>query len=142
MATDVKNVYAANADNIYAIDPGNSTQKTSPGLYAVNISNGKIAWNSATPECPQNKNCIRANSAAPLALPDLVLAGTLEGYIRACDSKNGTILWEFDTIKDYETTNGITGKGCSIDGLSPVVSDNMLFVHSGMKCLVSCRVMY
>lgn len=131
MATDGKNVYAANADNIIAIDTRDSTRKASPGLYAININNGEIIWKAATPECPKDKNCIQANSAAPLALPDLVFAGTLEGYIRAYDSKNGNVLWEFDTVKDYETTNGIAGRGGSLDGPSPVVSGNMLFVNSG-----------
>jgi polyvinyl alcohol dehydrogenase (cytochrome) len=134
MATDGKNVYAANADNIYAIDPRDSTHKASPGLYALNITKGDVVWKAATPECPPEKNnCIQANSAAPLALPDLIFAGTLEGHIRAYDSKNGNILWEFDTVKDYVTTNGIAGRGGSIDGPSPVVSDNMLYVNSGYE---------
>lgn len=132
MATDGKNVYAANADNTYAIDSTDSTRMPSPGLYALNISNGDVVWKAATPACPsEKKHCVPANSAAPLALPDLIIAGTIEGHIRAYDSRNGNTLWEFDTIKDYETTNGIAGRGGSIDGPSPVVSDNMLFVNSG-----------
>lgn len=131
MATDGKNIYAANADNIYAIDPRDATHKPSPGLFAININNGEIAWQSATPACPKGKNCIQANSAAPLALPDLVFAGTLEGHIRAYDNKTGKVLWEFDTVKEYEAVNGIKGNGGSIDGPSPVVSENMLYVNSG-----------
>ncbi|WP_435354571.1 PQQ-binding-like beta-propeller repeat protein [Emticicia sp. SJ17W-69] len=131
MATDGKNVYAANADNIYAIDAQDENRKPSPGLYAINIGNGEVIWQSPTPTCPQGKNCIQANSAAPLALPDLVFAGTLEGHIRAYDNKTGKILWEFDTVKEYEAINGIKGKGGSIDGPSPVVSENMLYVNSG-----------
>jgi polyvinyl alcohol dehydrogenase (cytochrome) len=131
MATDGKNVYAANADNIYALDPRDATQKAAPGLYALNLNNGEVVWKSNTPACPAGKNCISANSAAPLALPDLIFAGTLEGYIRAHDAKTGKVLWEYDTAKTYDTVNGITGKGGSIDGPSPVVSGNKLFVNSG-----------
>lgn len=131
MATDGENIYAANADNIYAIDPQDPARQASPGLYALNVKTGEIVWQSSTPPCPQGKNCIQANSAAPLALPGLVFAGTLEGHIRAYDSKTGKTLWEFDTNKEFETINGIKGNGGSIDGPSPVVSDNMLFVNSG-----------
>lgn len=34
-------------------------------------------------------------------------------------------------MKEYQTINGIAGKGGSIDGPSPVVADGMLFVNSG-----------
>ena len=131
MATDGQKVYVANADNKYALDPRDTTRKASPGLFALSVSTGEVVWQAPTPTCPTGKNCIEANSAAPLALPDLVFAGTLEGHIRAFDSKTGKVLWEFDTAKAYETVNGIVGKGGSIDGPSPVLSDNMLFVNSG-----------
>ncbi|MES2796421.1 MAG: PQQ-binding-like beta-propeller repeat protein [Bacteroidota bacterium] len=131
MASDGQYVYAANADNQLGLDLRDSTIKASPGLYAIKLQTGEVIWKAATPKCPAGKNCIRANSAAPLALPDLVFAGTLEGHIRAYDSKTGKILWEYDTVKSYETVNGIAGKGGSLDGPSPVVSKDLLFVNSG-----------
>lgn len=129
MATDGQQVYAANADNFYALDPRDTTRQASPGLYAIELIYGKIVWNQPSPSVEKGK--ISANSAAPLALSDLILAGALDGHLRAYDAKNGAILWDFDTVKDYETVNGIQGKGGSIDGPSPLVVGNMVFVNSG-----------
>ncbi|GAB3919283.1 outer membrane protein assembly factor BamB family protein [Larkinella terrae] len=131
MATDGHFVYAANADNIWAIDPRDSTRKATPGLYALQLSAGKVAWHTPTPSCGENKNCVAANSAAPTVIPGLVFGGTLDGHIRAYDAAIGKIVWDFNTVRDYQTVNEVPGKGGSIDGPSPVVSDGMLFVNSG-----------
>jgi polyvinyl alcohol dehydrogenase (cytochrome) len=64
-------------------------------------------------------------------LPGLVLDGSLDGMMRAYDTKNGNVLWEFNTAREFTTINGVTGKGGSIDGPSPVAWDGMLFVSSG-----------
>ncbi len=45
--------------------------------------------------------------------------------------EDGKILWDFDTIKNFETVNGFPGRGGALDGAAPVVSDGMLFVNSG-----------
>ena len=131
MATDGKTLYVANADNLFGLDMRDSTVKPAPGLYALNLSNGDVIWKQAAPSCNGKEGCIEANSAAPLLLSDIALAGALDGHIRAYDTKNGTILWDFDTMKEFETVNGIKGMGGSIDGPSPVASEDMLFVNSG-----------
>jgi polyvinyl alcohol dehydrogenase (cytochrome) len=130
MATDGKYVYAANADNMIAIDQSDASIKASPGIYALDIGTGKIIWSAATPAC-KGKNCQTANSAAPVVIPGLVFAGSIDGHIRAYASSTGKILWDFDTIKEYETANGIKGRGGAIDGPPPVISDGMLFINSG-----------
>lgn len=129
MSTDGKYVYVANADNIYAINRQDSTIKPSPGIYALHLTNGELAWKAPTP--PAKGRYTEANSAAPSAIPGVVFAGALDGFIRAYDAVNGAVLWEFDTLKKFETSNGIPGKGGSIDGSSPTIIDTMLFVNSG-----------
>ncbi|WP_428658535.1 PQQ-binding-like beta-propeller repeat protein [Runella sp.] len=131
MATDGKYVYAANSDNIYAIDPRDKSLKATPGIYALDLADGKVAWYQPTPSCAGKKGCIVSNSAAPLVVPGLVFAGSLEGTIRAYDTQKGTIVWQYDTAKEYESSNGIKGVGGAIDGPSPVAAGNMLFVNSG-----------
>lgn len=131
MASDGSYVYAANADNKYAIDPRDPSRSASPGLYALDATTGKIIWNQPTPACEADKPCIQANSAAPLLIPGLVFAGSLDGHIRGYDAGTGKIVWDFDTVQEFKTGNGIAGKGGSIDGPSPVVSGSMLFVNSG-----------
>lgn len=131
MASDGRSIYAANADNKYAIDPRDPNRKASPGLYALDVSTGKVIWNKPTPDCETGKPCIQANSAAPLVIPGLVFAGALDGHIRGYEAGTGKIVWDFDTAQEFKTSNGIAGKGGSIDGPSPVVSGSMLFVNSG-----------
>ena len=132
MATDKNFVYAANADNINinAIDNSDSLMQPSPGMYALDLNSGKLVWKTPTPDCGK-QGCLRANSAAPAVIPGIVFAGALDGHIRAYATSDGKILWDFDTVKEYETINGIKGKGGAIDGPAPVVSDGMLFVNSG-----------
>ncbi len=129
MAVDGNQIFAANADNFNGIDNSDPGRNASPGLYALDIQTGKINWSQPTPAADQGK--IPANSAAPLALSEIVFAGALDGHIRAYDKISGNILWDFDTVRKYETVNGIAGKGGSLDGPSPVVSDGILYVNSG-----------
>lgn len=132
MATDGQYVYAANADNKYALTGKvDSLHRPSPGIYALEVATGKLVWKAATPPCGDRKGCIEANSAAPTVIPGVVFAGSLDGHIRAYASADGKILWDYDTVHEYQTSNGVVGKGGSLDGPSPVVSDGMLFVNSG-----------
>ncbi|HMH33824.1 MAG TPA: PQQ-binding-like beta-propeller repeat protein [Puia sp.] len=130
MATDGKYLFAANADNLYAIDKRDSTKKPRPGVYALDISSGDLIWITPSP-ASQQRGLPAYNSAAPAVMPGVVFAGTTDGHIRAYASADGQIIWDFNTVTDFETTNGIKGKGGSLDGPAPVVSDGMLFVNSG-----------
>lgn len=130
MATDGTYAYAANADNFLSVDRKDSSFPASPGVYALDLQNGKLAWKAPTPDCGQ-RICWRANSAAPLAVPGLVFAGGIDGYIRAYDSKTGNIMWDYNTRQEFKTVNGIPGKGGAIDGPPPVAADGMLYVNSG-----------
>jgi polyvinyl alcohol dehydrogenase (cytochrome) len=40
-------------------------------------------------------------------------------------------VWEFDTVRDFETVNGVVAKGGSMGAAGPVVAGNTLFVPSG-----------
>jgi polyvinyl alcohol dehydrogenase (cytochrome) len=130
MATDGKYVYAANADNVIAIDKRDTSVKRAPGVYALDVLTGKVIWGSPTPECHGNF-CITGNSAAPAAAPGIVFAGSLDGHMRAYSSKDGAVLWDFNTVMDYKTVDSIEGRGGSIDGPAPVLAGDMLFVNSG-----------
>ena len=81
MATDGKNVYATNSDNIVGIDKRDSSRKPSPGIYALDLLSGKLIWQTPAPAC-ENKNCLSFNSAAPTVIPGIVFAGSLDGHIK------------------------------------------------------------
>ena len=135
MATDGQFVYAANSDNFFGIDKTNPELKACPGIYALEINTGKLVWKTNNPACDDKKNCLPYNSAAPAVIPGIVFAGSLDGHMRAYDSKEGKIIWDFNTGGVFETTNGIKGSGGSLDGPAPVISDGMLFVNSGYGIL-------
>lgn len=130
MATDGHFAYAANSDNTYAVNRRDSSFPISPGIYALDLVNGKLAWKATPPDCGK-QYCLTGNSAAPLVIPGLVFAGNLDGHIRAYDSENGKMLWQYNTAQVYQAVNGIAGKGGAIDGPPPVVADGMLYVSSG-----------
>ena len=131
MATDGKNVYAANADNTLALDPDDKTYTCTPGIYALDIITGKVIWKAAAPEVAGKESYLAANSAAPAVAPGVVFAGSNDGHIRAYSTTDGHVLWDFNTIKKYETVNGIEGNGGSIDSHAPVMVNGMLYVNSG-----------
>lgn len=94
IATDGKYVYAANADNIYALDTRDSLTKPTPGIYALDINNGNVIWSTPPPACDTTvKGCLQSNSAAPAVVPGIVFAGGLDGHVRAYSTKDGKILW-------------------------------------------------
>ncbi len=131
MATDGKNIYAANADNILALNPEDSTIKPSPGIYALNIMSGKIVWEAPSPKVEGKESYLGANSAAPAVVPGVVFAGSNDGHIRAYSTTDGHILWDFNTIQKYTSFTGIEGSGGSVDGPAPVIADGMVYVNSG-----------
>jgi polyvinyl alcohol dehydrogenase (cytochrome) len=66
-----------------------------------------------------------------VAIPGVVFSGSLDGHLRAYSTRDGSVLWSFDTVREYETVNGVTGSGGAIDGPGTVVSGGMVFVNSG-----------
>ena len=132
MTADGKYVYAANADNIYALDRRDSLLKPTPGIYALDIKTGNVVWKTPTPICDTSvKGCLSSNSAAPTLVPGIVFAGALDGHLRAYSAKDGKIIWDFNTVRDFETANKIKGRGGALDGSAPLVSNGMVFVNSG-----------
>ncbi|RYY30022.1 MAG: dehydrogenase [Chitinophagaceae bacterium] len=131
MATDGVHVYASNADNFIALDNRAPDIKPTPGVYALNLKTGDTLWSSPSPACSSGNVCFNGNSAAPLVIPGIVFAGSLNGIIRALSTLDGSVLWEYNTVREYNTSNGIKGKGGAIDGPPPVVADGVLYINSG-----------
>ena len=133
MASDGQFAYAANADRAAVIVDVHPDQEAAPGLYALDLMTGEIAWDAPAPRdtCEELQGCYPANSAAATVIPGAVFAGGLDGHIRAYSTSNGQILWDFDTVREFETVNGVPGKGGAIDGPAPVIANGLVFVNSG-----------
>ena len=101
------------------------------GLFAINPANGEIVWKTPHPGCGERPGCSPAQSAAVTAIPGIVFSGGLDGHLRAYAADKGTIVWDVDTIRPYDTVNGVQATGGSLDGPGPIVAGGMLFVNSG-----------
>jgi polyvinyl alcohol dehydrogenase (cytochrome) len=134
-ATDGSNVYVALADlGRIAVPFSLSTDvdpKVGGGLFALSLDTGKQVWYAPPASCGDRKRCSPAQSAAVTAIPGVAFSGSVDGHLRAYSTTDGSILWDIDTIRPYQTVNGVEARGGSIDGPGPVVGGGMLFVNSG-----------
>ena len=102
------------------------------GLFALNIATGGKIWDTPSPGVGcKTKGCSPAQSAAVTAIPGVVFSGALDGHLRAYSTKDGKVLWDYDTVRDYETVNAVKAKGGSLDAAGAAVAGGMLFVNSG-----------
>jgi polyvinyl alcohol dehydrogenase (cytochrome) len=113
-------------DRQYELDP---TQ--GGGIFAFRADNGRRIWETPPPGCGNRRPCSPAQSAAVTAIPGAVFSGALDGHIRAYAATDGKIIWDYDTVRDFKTVNGIPGHGGALDVGGPIVAGGMLFVNSG-----------
>lgn len=113
-------------------------QPTAGELHAVTLATGERAW-VAMPRpllCGERmRGCTPALLAAITVIPGVVFAGAQDGGIRAYSTKDGSLIWEYDTNREFQTVNGVAAKGASINGPGPVVAGGMLFINSGYGAL-------
>ena len=128
------------ADDQYAYFPIADAQHgpaVAGGLHALRLTNGEEVWNwRPKNDCqPNQRNCVEAHSAAISVIPGAVFAGTTTGMLRAHATTDGHVLWEFNTARDFDTVNGVPGKGGSLNGPGPVIAEGMVFTNSGYAYL-------
>jgi len=110
---------------------------TPGGLHAVKLANGERAWYTApeTPKCAAGRGCNNAILAAITVIPGVVFTGSNDGAVRGYSTKDGSLLWEFDTNRSFDTVNGVPAKGASISGPGPTIAGGMLYINSGYGAL-------
>ena len=82
--------------------------------------------------CAGRKDCDPGISAAVTAIPGVVFAGHMDGRLRAYDSGNGSVLWEYDTYRGFETISGEIARGGSFGGGSgPIIANGRVYANSG-----------
>jgi polyvinyl alcohol dehydrogenase (cytochrome) len=132
-AADLEKVYAAVSDLVARPTPMGleADPSVGGGLHALRFATGEIAWSAPPPGCGDRKPCSPAQSAAVTVIPGVVFSGSSDGHLRAYSSETGKIVWDFDTVRDYQTVNGAKGRGGSLDGPGAVVVGGMVYVNSG-----------
>jgi polyvinyl alcohol dehydrogenase (cytochrome) len=104
-----------------------------PGMYALDINTGELIWSTPAEDvCAGREFCQPGISAAATAIDGVVLAGGMDGHMRAYDSSSGKVIWDFDAIQEYATLSGRRGFGGSFGGATgPVFKDGMMYLNSG-----------
>ena len=140
MASDGQKVYAATASSgrTRPTDPLDTRRnimdpKQGGGLTALRLTDGAKAWYAPPIICAEAapSGCSPTQSAAVTAIPGMVFSGSNDGHLRGYSAEDGKVLWDFDTLREFQTVNGIKAKGGSIDGPGAVVVNGMVFVNSG-----------
>lgn len=116
------------------IDP-----KLQPGMYGVDANTGELKWHySATPDCADGRDkkaprCDRLYgfSGAPTVIDGAIVQGSLDGRLFVIDARTGERLWTYDTLREFQTLNGVPGRGGSIDAASIVGVNGLVLVGSG-----------
>ena len=127
-AVDTDQAYFAVSDTL-GPNPG--------GLHAVKLATGERSWFTAppAPKCAPGRGCNAAILAAITVIPGAVLTGSNDGGVRAFSTRDGALLWEYDTNREFQTVNGVPARGASISGPGPVVAGGMVFINSGYGAL-------
>lgn len=141
MASDGQRLYVAVSDVVRtrhaAKGPGDTRAldvdpNLGGGLTAYRVKDGEKIWYATPEKCAGGRpGCSPAQSAAVTAVAGAVLAGSVDGHLRAYDSETGKVIWDYDTAKEFKTVNGVKARGGSIDGPGPVAGGRMVFVNSG-----------
>lgn len=104
-----------------------------PGIHAVHGFTGEVLWSKLADDiCGGRKDCDPGISAPVTAIPGVVFAGHMDARLRAYDARNGKVLWEYDTYRDFETISGEIARGGSFGGGSgPVIANGRVYANSG-----------
>jgi polyvinyl alcohol dehydrogenase (cytochrome) len=131
MAAEGSRLYVPIVD-VYA-SSGPAKPTAAPGLYAIDALNGTLLWSAPAPRdsCHARPYCDPGISAAVTAIPGVVFAGHLDGWLRAYDGTSGKIIWEADTTVPVISVNGDIAHGGSMSGPGPTVANGNVIVNSG-----------
>ncbi len=135
MALDGNTLYVPISDMTGEEAEGTNKNKGPPraGMHALNATTGEVLWSTlADDRCHGLQYCEPGISAAVTAIPGAVIAGHMDGRLRAYEQATGKVLWETETRQPFTTVNGIAGMGGSMGGgAGPVVQQGHLLVNSG-----------
>ena len=115
-------------------DGGTYSMPARPGVYALDVASGKTVWSAPAAEgaCGAKPFCHPGYGAAISVTPGYVLAGSMDGHLRAFDVATGKVLWDADTNLPFTAVNGLKANGGSMaGGAAPLAYRGMLIVNSG-----------
>jgi polyvinyl alcohol dehydrogenase (cytochrome) len=90
-----------------------------------------VVWEKHLTHDYQGQTYATLFSAALSVTNDVLLAGSLNGEVKAFRTSNGEELWSYNTAVDVIDVNGVAGKGGTVDSVGPVPAGKDVFVNSG-----------
>jgi polyvinyl alcohol dehydrogenase (cytochrome) len=131
--------FAADTENVYVPVADVSGANRKPGITALKIATGEKLWHVPAPKVPcvwGTTRCNNSQSAAATVIPGVVFSGTVDGHLRAYSTKDGAIVWDYDTAQPQDTVNGEKTKGGTLDGAGPTIANGILYTNSGYGRLI------
>ena len=68
-----------------------------------------------------------------MAANDIVVTGSLDGYLMVHQATTGELLWEHDAWREYSTVNGVPAGGGAFDAHGAMLADDLLMVTAGYR---------
>src|SRR6266702_2557624 len=105
-AADSENIYVALSD----INP--RKPETGGGMFALRLATGEKVWHTPAPKppCLGKAGCTAAQMAAVTLIPGVAFSGSMDGHVRAYETREGQIVWDYDTLQDFETIYGVKAR--------------------------------
>lgn len=125
---------AVEGDTLYI--PINDSLRTPggrPGIFALDAFSGSTLWEQESVDnCAGRSGCGPGASQAITAIPGAVLVGYVDGMFRAFTKDSGSLLFEYDTVREFQGVGDISGRGGSFGGgAGPVIYDGVMYLSSG-----------
>ncbi len=110
---------------------------------AIDLATGRTLWTARLQSLdelgppnsmgePRTKAGLRfGQSAAATGIPGVVFTGGWDGIFRGLSTRDGKVLWQFNTAQSFNTANGVTARGGSMGGPGATVVNGMVYVTSG-----------
>jgi polyvinyl alcohol dehydrogenase (cytochrome) len=109
----------------------------SSGISALDLKTGERKWLATiAPFTPPRQS---GQTAALTVISGVVFSGGSDGVLRAFATSDGKQVWEYDTLRDFTTVNGVAAKGGAMGAPGPTVAGGMVFVGSGYTGLGNGR---
>lgn len=100
----------------------------SGGIVALQLTNGERRWFTQIDPVVAR---LPGEEGSVSAIPGAVFSGAWDGVLRALSTDKGSVVWQFNTVQEFKTTNGVAAKGGSIVAAGPTVAGGMVYVGSG-----------
>ncbi len=80
------------------------------GLASLQVADGEVIWEAPPFQdtCGSREGCHTGQPGAVTAIPGVIFSGSLDGHIRAYATDTGNIIWDVDTVGEYDTVNGVS----------------------------------